>query len=75
VIPDHSTLWRFREVLGPKLCERIFVEIGRQIETSGFVMKQGTLIDASLVPSAVNAPNGRMSRRRPTHPAVPGASL
>jgi IS5 family transposase len=68
VIPDHSTLWRFREVLGPKLCERIFVEIGRQIETSGFVMKQGTLIDASLVPSAVNAP------KRPDEPPPPDAS-
>lgn len=64
-IPDHSTLWRFRESLGPKLCERIFVEIGRQIEVSGFVMKQGTLIDASLVPSAVNAP------KRPDGPMLP----
>ena len=35
-IPDHCTLWRFREALGPKLCDRIFVEIGRQIERSGF---------------------------------------
>jgi len=67
-IPDHCTLWRFREALGPKLCERIFVEIGRQIESSGFVMKQGTLIDASLVPSAVNAP------KRPDKPLPPDAS-
>src|SRR5580658_5594764 len=49
-LPDHSSLWRFREALGPELSERIFVEIGRQIESAGFVLKQGTLIDASLIP-------------------------
>jgi IS5 family transposase len=55
-IPDHSTLWRFRESLNGGLGDRLFVEIGRQIEASGFVLKQGTLIDASLVPAAVNPP-------------------
>ena len=55
-IPDHSTLWRFREAMGGKLCAAVFAEIGRQIETSGFVMKQGTLIDASLIPAAVKPP-------------------
>jgi IS5 family transposase len=55
-IPDHTTIWRFREALGATLAERLFREIGRQIEASGFVMKQGTLIDASLLPAAVNAP-------------------
>lgn len=67
-IPDHSTLWRFREALGTKLCEKLFEEIGRQIEGSGFVVKQGTLIDASLVPSAVTAP------RRPEGPMPPDAT-
>lgn len=55
-LPDHSTVWRFREAMGSKLCEAVFAEIVRQIEASGFVMKEGTLIDASLVPAAVRAP-------------------
>jgi transposase, IS5 family len=55
-LPDHSSLWRFREALGPDTSERVFAEIGRQIEAQGFVLKQSTLIDASLVPAAVNAP-------------------
>lgn len=55
-IPDHSSLWRFREAMGPELSEKVFAEIGRQIERCGFVLKQGTLIDASLVPAAVNGP-------------------
>jgi IS5 family transposase len=55
-IPDHVTLWRFRESLTDGLEEKLFAEIGRQIEASGFVLKQGTLIDASLIPAAVNRP-------------------
>jgi IS5 family transposase len=54
-IPDHSTLWRLREALG-KRSEAVFAQIVRQIEASGFLLKEGTLIDASLVPSAVNPP-------------------
>jgi transposase, IS5 family len=55
-IPDHSSLWRFRESLKGGLDAKLFAEIGRQIEGGGFVLKQGTLIDASLVPAAVNPP-------------------
>ncbi|HEX4303950.1 MAG TPA: IS5 family transposase [Rhizomicrobium sp.] len=55
-IPDHSTLWRFREALGDGRSAAVFAQIGRQIEASGFVLKQGTLIDASLVPAAINPP-------------------
>jgi IS5 family transposase len=66
-IPDHATLWRFREALGAALSQRAFAEIGRQIEAAGFVMKQGTLIDASLVRAAVNGP------KRPAEPLPPDA--
>ena len=55
-IPDHATLWRFRESLKDGLAEELFAEIGRQIDAAGFVLKQGTLIDASLIPAAVNRP-------------------
>src|ERR1700760_104188 len=56
-IPDHSTLWRFREQLAKSgLAERAFELITSQIERSGFILKRGTLIDASLVRSAVNPP-------------------
>jgi IS5 family transposase len=56
-VPDHSTLWRFREQLADSgLAEKAFAVITQQIEKSGFVLKRGTLIDASLVRSAVNAP-------------------
>src|SRR6202167_4099911 len=36
-IPDHSSIWRFREALGSGLAEQLYVEIGRQIDAEGFV--------------------------------------
>jgi IS5 family transposase len=67
-VPDHSTIWRFREQLAKDgLAERTFALITAQIERSGFVLKRGTLIDASLVRAAVNAP------APPTTPAPPDA--
>jgi IS5 family transposase len=65
-VPDHSSIWRFREALGGGLAETLFVEIGRQIAAKGFVLKQGTLVDASLVAAAVNAPD------KPREPLPPG---
>jgi len=56
-VPDHSTVWRFREQLAKSgLSERAFALITAQIEASGFVLRRGTLIDASLIRSAVNPP-------------------
>lgn len=67
-VPDHSTIWRFREQLAKSgLAERTFALITGQIERSGFVLKRGTLIDASLVRAAVNAP------APPTIPPPPDA--
>src|SRR6202000_1531799 len=69
-VPDHSTLWRFREQLAKSgLAERAFALITAQIETSGFVLKRGTLIDASLVRSAVNPP------APPASPLPPDVSI
>ena len=34
----------------------LFEEVNRQIEARGMVLKRGTLIDASIIPAAVNGP-------------------
>lgn len=55
--PDHSTLWRFRTELAREgLIDRVFAEIGRQLEAKNLVLKQGTLVDASLVRARANPP-------------------
>jgi transposase, IS5 family len=55
--PDETTLCRFRNSLKDAgLGEQLFVEIGRQLDASGFILRQGTLIDATLIESAVRPP-------------------
>jgi transposase, IS5 family len=56
-MPDHSTIWRFRERLATSAVATVaFACVTTQIEKAGLVLKKGTLIDASLVPAAVNKP-------------------
>ncbi len=65
-IPDHSTLCRFRnDVAAAGLSERLFGEMTKQLERHGFVLKHGTLIDATLVEAAVR-PSG--SAEEPSDP-------
>jgi transposase, IS5 family len=55
--PDETTLCRFRLALvAAGLGEALFVEIARQLDAAGLMVKTGTLIDASLVEAAVRRP-------------------
>jgi transposase, IS5 family len=67
--PDHSTIWRFRELLARGgLAETIFEAVNAQIEARGLLVKRGTLIDASIIPAAVKPPRGdtgELSERDP----------
>jgi IS5 family transposase len=56
-VPDHSTLWRFRDQLRRlELSEAVFAEVNRQLERQGVVVKAGTLVDATLIPAAAAEP-------------------
>lgn len=55
--PDETTLCRFRNALKRAgLGEALFRAVLRQLEEAGFVLKTGTLIDATLVRSAARTP-------------------
>ena len=55
--PDETTLCRFRNALkDAQLGEQLFGAIGAQLESVGFLVKKGTLIDATLIESAVRPP-------------------
>ncbi len=70
-VPDHTTLWRFREALGKAgLADACFAEIERQIGRRGFVIRKGTLVDASLIAAQAVAPPKPAA---PAEPPVPGA--
>lgn len=49
-VPDHSTLSRFRAQLGERY-ERLLSALNAQFESRGFVIKEGTMMDASFVRS------------------------
>lgn len=49
-VPDYTTLWRFREALGRSgLGPLLFAEVNRQLDGQQLILRQGTLIDATLV--------------------------
>ncbi|MGH6788045.1 MAG: IS5 family transposase [Novosphingobium sp.] len=67
--PDHATIWRFRQKLAEGgLIERLFGELTRQLEGCGAMVKQGTLIDASLVTSAARRPRLDEGQTSPVDP-------
>ena len=73
-VPDHSSIWRFRQHLavkdgdGVSLGERLLAQINAQLDAHGLILRRGTLIDATIVGSAVNPPKGdagEVSQRDP----------
>ena len=63
-VPDHSSIWRFRQHLtrkdeaGFSLGECLLAAINEQLDRRGLVLRKGTLIDASIVTSAARPPKG-----------------
>lgn len=55
--PDHSTLWRYRQALAAEgLDKTVFEAVNQQLDGAGLIVRQGTMIDASLVPAASRPP-------------------
>jgi IS5 family transposase len=56
-VPDHTTLCRFRNrLIAERLLEKLFVELDRQLEGAGLVVKAGTLLDATLIETGATRP-------------------
>jgi IS5 family transposase len=57
-VPDHTTLCRFRNALGAAgLLEQLFAEFDRQLNEAGFILKRGTMLDATLIEAATPRPH------------------
>lgn len=55
--PNHSTISRFRkELTKRRLAEPLFKEVTRQLERRGLIMRQGSLLDATLVEAQASRP-------------------
>lgn len=74
--PDHTTLWRFRQELATDgLIEKIFEEINRQFDAKRLLLRQGTLVDASLIAARAKPPRqAKEAEGKPPKPSAdPGA--
>lgn len=68
-VPDHATIWRFRQRLAQRgLDQPLIGEVARQLESRGLVVKKGTLIDATLTHSAARRPRMDEGKTSPVDP-------
>jgi len=70
VVPDESTILRFRHLLEKhKLTEAMFAQVRQLLEHKGLLLKSGTIVDATIVaapPSTKNAAGQRDPEMRQT---------
>ena len=67
--PDHSTISRFRtELERQRVSEALFLEVAAQLDAQGLVLKQGTLLDATLGGGQVRRPPWRRGAARGVPP-------
>lgn len=74
--PDETTICRFRATLAEKgFADRIFCAVLAQIDAKGFVLREGTLLDATLVEAAVRPPPPAPAGERATSTLDPDAAV
>jgi len=58
-VPDHSTLWRFRQKLAGGVWDTLLQEINAQLSRQQLYIKAGeiSIIDASVIQAKQNRPN------------------
>lgn len=67
--PDHSTIFRFRDELTRRqLMAPLLAELTRQLDSKGMILKQGTLIDATIIQSAARWPRLNEGKVSPVDP-------
>lgn len=62
-IPDFTTIWRFKEELVRNgTLAKIFESVGQDLQARGLVLKQGTIIDATVIPTTFHGPLKQQER-------------
>lgn len=71
--PDATTLLKFRRLLEKhNLTPRIFDEINVHLASKGLVMREGTIVDASLIAAPPSTKNGDKKRDPEMHQSKKG---
>lgn len=66
-VPDATTLLKFRRLLETNdLCKGLFETINADLEASGLMMREGTLVDATLIA----APSSTKNKEKKRDPAM-----
>jgi IS5 family transposase len=70
--PDHSSISRFRtELIRRGLMDELFSRLMDTIEDKGLVLKEGTLMDATFIDSAVRPPSAPRKPKAPPKQEAP----
>jgi len=74
--PDATTLLKFRRLLiAHELTRKLFDEIGISLCERGLMMKEGTLVDATIIEAPPSTKNAQKSRDPEMHQRRSGSPL
>ena len=72
-VPDATTMLKFRRLLNEhKLGEQLFAKVGEVLQASGFKVKTGTIVDATIIGAPSSTKNAAKARDPEMHQAKKG---
>lgn len=72
-IPDHTTIMNFRHLLErKKLARKIFREVNQWLADAGVLLKEGTLVDATIIEAPTSTKNKSGERDPEMHQTKKG---
>ena len=72
-IPDETTILKFRHFLEKhKLGNKMFDEINKHLESQGLILKEGTIVDASIISAPTSTKNQQGERDPEMHQTKKG---
>ena len=67
-VPDATTMLKFRRLLNDnKLGEQLFAKVGEVLQASGFKLKTGTIVDATIIGAPSSTKNAEQARDPEMH--------
>ncbi len=67
-VPDSTTITKFRKLLNDnKLGEALFAQVGKELQTRGFKVNTGTIVDATIIGAPSSTKNADKARDPEMH--------
>jgi IS5 family transposase len=75
-VPDATTMLKFRRLLNDhKLGEQLFAKVGEVLQASGFKLKTGTIVDATIIGAPSSTKNAEQARDPEMHQTRKGPAV